>query len=123
MHKQRVADNALSLAQHGVPKQPFYITGQANGRSFAVHAEGERVFMTREGEERQELELGAEQPSLTLSEAPSESSTEVPEPSAPSVPMGEIDAEEPGVGESPLDEVMEDLVDEFGDADAEGYDP
>jgi transposase InsO family protein len=123
MHKQRVADNALSLAQHGVPKQPFYITGQANGRSFAVHAEGERVFMTRPGEERQELELGAEQPSLTLSEPSGGSNAEVPEPSAPSVPMGEFDAQEPGLGESPLDEVMEDLVDEFGSDEPEEYAP
>src|SRR4030095_11708037 len=30
----RVAENALELARNGAPKQPFYVTGQAGGRSF-----------------------------------------------------------------------------------------
>lgn len=105
MHKKRVADNALSLAQHGAPKQPFYITGNAGGRSFAVHAEGERVFVTREGEQRQELELGQVQ-----------QAGEVPEPSAPSVPMSEVD-DEPAVGESPLDDAIDELREHFGSDD------
>jgi transposase InsO family protein len=44
--KARVAANALELARHGVPKEPFYLTGQVGGRPFSVHAEGERVIMT-----------------------------------------------------------------------------
>jgi hypothetical protein len=104
MHRQRVADNALSLAQHGAPKQPFYITGNAGGRPFAVAAEGERVFVMREGEERQEVELGQAQPG-----------GEVPEPSAPSVPMTNLEAGELNVGESPLDEVLGDLSECFDD--------
>ena len=55
--QQRVAANALELARNGTPKQPFYLTGQAGGRSFSVHAEGERVILTREGHERQEIDL------------------------------------------------------------------
>lgn len=42
----RVAANTLELARHGVPKEPFYLTGQVGGRPFSVHAEGERVIMT-----------------------------------------------------------------------------
>jgi len=30
--KERVAANALRLARHGVPKQPFYLTGQLDGK-------------------------------------------------------------------------------------------
>jgi len=46
--KARVAGNALTLATNGIPKDPFYLTGQVAGRTFSVHAEGERVILTRE---------------------------------------------------------------------------
>jgi transposase InsO family protein len=55
--RQRVAANALELARHGTPKTPFYMTGQVGGQSFSVHAEGERVILTREGTQRQEVAL------------------------------------------------------------------
>ena len=45
--KERVAANALELARNGVPKPPFYVTGQVAGQAFSVHAEGERVILTR----------------------------------------------------------------------------
>jgi hypothetical protein len=45
----RVAANALELARHGLPKQPFYLTGRGRGKPFSVHAEGERVFLTGRG--------------------------------------------------------------------------
>ena len=57
LQKARIAENAIELARHGVPKTPLYITGQAGGRSFTVHSEGERVFLTRDGEPRQEVDL------------------------------------------------------------------
>ena len=44
--KERVAANALHLARHGVPREPFYLTGQVAGQPFSVHAEGERVILT-----------------------------------------------------------------------------
>jgi transposase InsO family protein len=109
MHKQRVAENALALAQHGAPKHPFYIAGNSDGHPFSVHAEGERVFVTREGEERQELEVGHVQ-----------SREEVPEPSAPSVRMSESDDnDEPGPGESPLDDVLDELREHFREDESE----
>ena len=52
----RVAANALELARHGVPKEPFYLTGQVGGQPFSVHAEGERVIMTGT-DGRKEVEL------------------------------------------------------------------
>jgi len=53
----RVAGNALELARNGLPKTPFYLTGQVGGKSFSVHAEGERVIMTQEGQHRREIDL------------------------------------------------------------------
>src|SRR5262245_54598783 len=52
----RVQANALELARQGLPKAPFYLTGQAGGQPFSVHAEGERVILTR-GDGRQEIDL------------------------------------------------------------------
>ena len=55
--KERVAANALELARYGQPKAPFYVTGQVAGQAFSVHAEGERLVLRREGQEREEIEL------------------------------------------------------------------
>ncbi len=55
--KARVAANALELARHGVPKTPFYLTGQVGGQPFSVHAEGERVILRQAGQDRQEIDL------------------------------------------------------------------
>lgn len=55
--KERVAANALDLARQGVPRSPFYLTGQVAGQPFSVHSEGERVILTRAGQPRQEVEL------------------------------------------------------------------
>src|SRR5262249_5698229 len=54
--KERVAANALQLARHGVPKEPFYLTGQVAGQPFSLHAEGERVILTG-AEGRREVDL------------------------------------------------------------------
>jgi transposase InsO family protein len=55
--RARVASNALELARQGTPRPPFYMTGQVAGQPFSVHAEGERVYLTRPGQPRQEVEL------------------------------------------------------------------
>lgn len=55
--KQRVTQNALELARHGVPKQPFYLTGQVEGKPFSVHQAGDRVILQQAGGERSEIEL------------------------------------------------------------------
>jgi hypothetical protein len=54
----RVAANALELARNGLPRPPFYLTGQAGGQDFSLHTEGERVILTDAAGNRSEVELG-----------------------------------------------------------------
>ena len=53
-----VAPSAVKseLARHGLPKAPFYLTGQAGGQPFSVHAEGERMILTN-ADGRKEIDL------------------------------------------------------------------
>ncbi len=94
--RERVASNALELARQGVPRPPFYVTGQVAGQPFSVHAEGERVFLTRPGQPRQEVELvgppeSREQetseplPETVCPHGAPESGDDLPEPPAPGV--------------------------------------
>jgi transposase InsO family protein len=102
--KARVAANALELARNGTPKKPFYLTGQVGGKSFSVHAEGERVILTRQEGQREEIDLNPQ-------EAKPEPEPEVALPS-PVCPLGivtgdlaeEGNEEPPAPGTSPLDE-------------------
>jgi transposase InsO family protein len=109
--KKRVAANALELARHGVPKKPFYLTGQVGDKSFSVHAEGERVILKRQGEERQEVELVNPQ-----HEQPAESvcAQMLPEPLCPNGSPVDV-LNEPSApsdetpGSSPLDQILPQL--------------
>jgi len=98
----RVAANALELARQGVPKAPFYLTGQVGGQPFSVHAEGERVILTG-AEGRQEIDLVP----------PSTPPASVPEPVCPlgqvSGLVDEGNEEPPPPGTSPLDEGLQRL--------------
>jgi transposase InsO family protein len=102
----QVAANALELARNGLPKKPFYLTGQVGGQPFSVHAEGERVIMTGTGGARQEVDL-VPPPEKTQADA------ELPQPVCPAgVVTGMVDEgqEEPAApGESPWDEGLERL--------------
>ena len=110
--KSRVAKNALELARKGVPKQPFYVTGQAGGKSFSVHAEGERVILTRDEGEREEVELVA--PDRPVEELP-ESVAAGADIGAP----GEAGAEEPlPPGASSLDEGLRRLAETLDEESA-----
>jgi transposase InsO family protein len=113
---KRVAANALELARHGVPKPPFYMTGQVGGKPFAVHAEGEKVIMTSPGNERQEVQLTPPEGSTGLADQQVQLTgepvppVELPEPIAPQgiVPWqlpSEEDGEEPAPGTSAIDEL------------------
>jgi len=97
----RVAANPLDLARHGVPKAPFYVTGQAGGKTFSLHAQGERVILSREGEEPQEVDLVA----------PQGPPAPMPEPACPQGVVGgeEPAAEELPPGVFPLDEGLKRL--------------
>jgi transposase InsO family protein len=112
----RVAANALELARNGLPKAPFYLTGQVGGQPFSVHAEGERMILNGAAGGRQEVELVA----------PAEkSAAELPLPVCPAgvvTDLGEEASQEPPPpGTSPLDEGLEQLraslpVDQGGEA-------
>ena len=110
--KARVSANALELARHGRPKDPFYLTGQVGGQPFSVHAEGERVILTK-ADGRTEIDL-------TPSAVPSETgSSPLPEPVCPQgVPAAnaELECEEPPApGASPLDAGLARLREGFAD--------
>jgi transposase InsO family protein len=96
----RVAANALELARHGLPKPPFYVTGQVGGQPFSVHAEGERVILTGPAAERQEVDLVPPAPSGATAAL-------LPEPVCPQGVVASVAAaEEPAVappGTSGLD--------------------
>jgi transposase InsO family protein len=97
----RVAANALELARNGLPKPPFYLTGQVGGQPFSVHAEGERVILTRAAGERQEIDL------VRPETEPACDETGLPEPICPQGMVTGVfpeETEEPmAPGTSPLD--------------------
>jgi len=101
----RVAANALELARNGVPKAPFYVTGRIGERAFSVHAEGERMILKREGQERTEVDLtGPEAVALPLSHSAAAVPAEMPLPVCPhGAPQGDVMEDEVGPGGSPLD--------------------
>jgi transposase InsO family protein len=107
----RVQANALELARQGMPKAPFYLTGQAGGQPFSVHAEGERVILTSP-DGRQEIDLVPSRHAGT-------EAVSLPEPVTP---HGELRAlfdegfeEPPAPGASPLDEGLARLAGAVGD--------
>ena len=123
--KKRVAANALELARHGLPKKPFYLTGQVGGKSFSVHAEGERVILKRQGEARQEVDLinpedkpsGRSAGKQAMPEPLCPNGSPVAEPMEPPVPSFD------GPGNSPLDQILPQLHEAFSsapDGDEEG---
>jgi transposase InsO family protein len=108
----RVAANSLELARQGVPKAPFYLTGQAGGQPFSVHAEGERVILTR-ADGRQEIDLLPPQ-------SPAEAfGVVLPTPVCPQavIATGDGFEEPPAPGQSHLDD---ELPPPAGDASYEG---
>lgn len=93
--QDRVAVNALDIARHGVPKEPFYMTGKIGNRSFSVHGEGERVILRNEDGERHEVDLvRPARPQIPEAQAADGSP----------VPANEQESDpEPAPGTSPLD--------------------
>src|SRR5262245_11276958 len=110
----RVQANALELARQWLNKAPFYLTGQAGGQPFSVHAEGERVILTK-ADGRTEIDLTPPTASSDQALSP------LPEPVCPQgVPTANADLgceEPPAPGASPLDEGMTRLGEAFGSAE------
>jgi len=100
--KARVNANALELARAGLPKEPFYLTGQVGGRPFSVHAEGERVYMLGQDGGRKEIDLTPPAPPVQLMPAPVCAQGIVDSTLA--------DETEPPPGVSPLDEGLKRLA-------------
>jgi transposase InsO family protein len=107
----RVQANALELARHGLPKAPFYLTGQAGGQPFSVHAEGERVILTH-ADGRKEIELTPPSPSAGNPETSSFPTPVCPQGTVSAI--SEAGFEEPGAaGTSPLDAGLEQIRQAF----------
>ncbi len=123
MMAQRVADNALELARHGVPKRPFYLTGAVGGKNFSVHTAGERVVLSRAGEDPEEIELVGPSGNAKAgdqTEVAASSEATIPEPLALTTPsdvfdrvVEEVLASEPD--RSPLDEALDEVRSTLGD--------
>lgn len=112
--RRRVAGNALELARHGVPRKSFYLTGRVGGEAISLHAEGERVVLTKEDGRREEVDLSA--PGKRDDGA--EQTLPVPVSGAP--PDG--DEGEPAPGTSPLDDALPDLAEGLSRGEEPGED-
>ena len=82
--QKTVADNAQSLALHGVPRKQIYLTGRVGGESISLHSEGDKVVLTGAEGVREEVDLKA--------------------------PGRRVPADEEAPGTSVLDGVLEDLA-------------
>lgn len=106
----RVAKNALELAKHGVARKPFYLTGRVGDVGISLHAEGEKVVLTREDGGRETVDLRAPG---RRAEGPGVE--ELPEPVAPTVVLRSLPGHDGDEGEplppgaSPLDGALEKL--------------
>lgn len=107
--KERVAKNAAELARDGVPRKPFYLTGRIGDQSISLHAEGEKVVLTKGDGSREEVDLGATGP---RQDAP------LPEPVAPTGNPPDhpatAESDEPPPGGSVLDDLLPGLLGEEG---------
>jgi transposase InsO family protein len=103
--KARVAANALEVARHGRPSNPFYLTGQVGGQPFSVHAEGERVILSG-AQGRQEVDL--------VQPATEPAAAAMPQPICPAGVVrsepGWEERPEPAPGTSPLEGVEELII-------------
>lgn len=130
----RVAGNALELAQNGDRPAPFYMTGQAGGKSFSVHAEGEQLIMIDAAGERKVVDFvnpgSPEEVRIVMEAREKMAQAKMPSPVAaqgimPDGPIEEGCYGETGPGESALDEELESMrkalaTDEGEEADREG---
>jgi len=77
--RERVAANALELAKNGVPKAPFYVTGNVAGQEFTVHAEGETMILQK-GDQRSSIALDPRPDPVVPPSAVPPVATPTPEP-------------------------------------------
>ena len=124
--RQRVEANARQLAQHGMPRKSFYLIGRVGDANISLHAEGERVVLTKTDGTREEVDLAA--PGRRADEP--EVTQELPPPIAVQGVLrdheGTQDDEELSApGSSPLDNALRDLAEQLrdsGDDDVDALD-
>lgn len=114
--RERVSAQAKELAQNGMPRKAFYLTGRVGDANISLHAEGERVVMTKEDGSREEVDLSAP------GKRGEGESQDLPDPvSAAGVPEAHPaladDPADPAPGTSPLDAVLDELEAELGDGE------
>lgn len=112
--KARVADNALHLARNGVPRKTFYLTGRVGEQTIALHGEGSRVILTRDGN-REEVELAA-----PGDRAAPGSEAELPEALAVEGPVRAESGDEGEAERPPGSSVLDDVMERLGDSDRSG---
>jgi hypothetical protein len=118
----RVRANSLELAQHGEPRKPFYLTGRVGGKSIALFAEGERVILTSEDGEREEVNLSAPgRRARSEGDAAAPLTPQAAPLDHPAVRIG--DGELPPPASSPLDGILERLALELNDEEDDGDSP
>jgi transposase InsO family protein len=108
----RVEANAKELAQQGVPRKSFYLTGRVGEEPISLHAEGERVIYTKGDGTREEVDLKApgrrdDEPGVKQ---------ELPESVSGSPKLQQhpaIDEVHEAPGESPLDDAIVGLTQEL----------
>jgi transposase InsO family protein len=108
--EKRVQANAADLAQHGVPRKTFYLAGRVGDEGISLHGEGAKVILTREGGDREEVDLnvtGRRAAPGTTTEPVAPVTAQPPLPPTP----GEEVTDAPAPGSSVLDEVLPALED------------
>ena len=122
--RQRVDAKAKELAQHGTPRKTFYLTGRVGDENISLHAEGERVVLTKGDGSREEVDLTA--PGRRVEDSERGEPT-LPDPVAieghpDDLAAMEQDSEEMAPGASPLDEALQSLVHGLGAGPEAGLD-
>lgn len=130
--RARVAANSLALAQRGLPKAPFYLTGQVDGKGFSIHAAGGRVILIDATGAQREIDLAApkeikptDSTAATNAENPQAAAVNqaLPDPVCPDGSPPEIipASDEPiPPGASPLDQALERLDQGLADRSTPG---
>ena len=106
--RARVDANAKELAVHGKPRKSFYLTGRVGDSNLSLHAEGDKVLLTKPDGSREEVDLKALGRRMEPSDDEALPPAVAPEGRPEDHPAVADDAV-PGPGESPLDDVLRDL--------------
>jgi transposase InsO family protein len=102
--KARIESNALEMARNGLPKRPFYLTGQLGDKAFSLHGEGDRIILRETDGRREEVALVMDE-GVDAPKAPEASAGSAPGESAP--------------GTSPLDTGLQAVAESLQSNDGE----